>query len=177
MQLTFGKYKGSELAQVPTDYLEWGANKLDSPKWRKEFESELSRRNKEQKEKDIYIKANIDSQEVWEMLVKEAEKELYEEEDFSLENDCQYDGRVITQKEIDDLAKEKLAAYKAEIELEKIDAEFMKKWKVTQSQINEIQEAYWNDELERLCSNSDRYQAANELATKRSDLIEKIRAV
>lgn len=173
--LTFGKHKGSDISSVPSEYLEWGANKLESPKWRKEFEAELIRRNKEQKEKELYIKANIDSQEVWDLLVKEAEKELYEEEDFSLENDCQYDGRLITQKEIDDLAKEKLAKYKAEEELSRIEVEILKVLGCDKNMLSRIESAYWNDELsQKNFAQKEKFEAAVAYCEKKSNLLSQI---
>ena len=173
--LTFGKHKGSDISSVPSEYLEWGASKLDSPSWRNQFEIELKRRNQEQIEKDAFIKANIDSQEVWDLLVKEAEKELYEEEDFSLENDCQYDGRVITQKEIDGLAKEKLSKYKAEKELAHIETEILKKLGCDKNMLSRIESAYWNDELsQKNFAKKEKFDAATKYCERKADLLSQI---
>ena len=172
--LTFGKHKGTEIKNVPTDYLEWGSSKLDSPKWRNVFQTELDRRNSEEKQKETFIKTNISSPEIREMLIKEAEQELAEEENFSLDNDVQYDGRIITQAEIEELADAKLAKYQAKVQLEKLDTEFIQKWGVSQSQINKLQDAFWNDELERNCSTPERLKVARELCVSRDVLLGKI---
>ena len=173
--ITFGKHKGSDISSVPSEYLEWGGSKLDSPFWKNQFEAELKRRNKQEKEKDLYIKANIDSQEVWDLLVKEAEKELYEEEDFDLENDCQYDGRVITQKEIDDLAKEKLAKYKAEEELTHIETEILKTLGCDKNMLSRIESAYWNDELsQKNFAQKEKFEAATKYCERKASLLEQI---
>ncbi|MBD2364500.1 DUF3820 family protein [Anabaena minutissima FACHB-250] len=174
-KITFGKHKGTEVSDLPTDYLEWGSEKLDSPKWRKEFEAELKRRNDESKKRKSFIKQNVDSEEVWQMLVKEAEKELWDEEEDALENDVQYDGRVITQSEIETLAKEKLQKYQAEVELEKLDTEFMEKWGVNKSHIDKIQNIFWSDELRpSMFSSHALYEASCELVKKRDELIGKM---
>ncbi|MCB0087942.1 MAG: hypothetical protein KDE54_08515 [Caldilineaceae bacterium] len=42
--ITFGKHKGftpEQLKRMDSDYLRWGANNLNSPKWRKEFQEAL----------------------------------------------------------------------------------------------------------------------------------------
>jgi ABC-type oligopeptide transport system substrate-binding subunit len=175
--LTFGKHKGTDIKNIPTEYLEWGSSKLDSPKWKKEFQTELDRRNSEEKQKETFIKANINSPEIREMLIKEAEQELIDEENYSLENDCQYDGRIITQAEIEKLADEKLSKYQTEVQLEKLDTEFIQKWGVNQSQINKLQDAFWNDELVRNCSTPERLKAAKELCVRRDALLDKIDTV
>lgn len=164
--LTFGKYKGTDIENIPDDYLEWGIERLDSPKWRKEFELELKRRKNETQKRDTFIKQNINTNEAWQMLVKEAESELSDDED---------DYRIVRQSDIDALAKEKLQKYQAEIELEQLDTEFMNQWGVTKTQVNKIQNEYWNGGLEqRMFTNQAKYKAACELAEKRNDLIGKI---
>jgi hypothetical protein len=172
--LTFGKHKGADIQNVPIDYLEWGSSKLDSPKWRNAFQTELDRRNSEEKQKEAFMKSNIDSNEVWQTLVSDAAKELHDEENHYLNTDCQYDGRIISQKEVEELANEKLAEYKAEIELDKLDDDFIEKWGVTKTQINKLQDAFWNNELERNCSTPERLEAAKELCVRRDALFGKI---
>ena len=61
MELTFGKYKGWDTGRLARfsdgrDYLAWGAAKLDSPKWRKEFQEALDRTPPE--EIDLDLEAN-----------------------------------------------------------------------------------------------------------------------
>ncbi|MFM6725697.1 MAG: hypothetical protein ACKPJF_14830 [Dolichospermum sp.] len=169
--LTFGKHKGSDLKDIPSEYLEWGAGKLDSPKWRKEFEQELSRRRSEKRRNYEWIKQNINSPDVWVLLLKEAEKELNDEEEYALEIDCQYDGRIISQKEVEELAKEKLAKYQAEIDLEVLEKSFLDKWGLSKKDIAAIQDAWFCDSLQQVCSSDEKFVAANEFATKRNDLI------
>lgn len=169
--LTFGKHKGTDIFSVPSEYLEWGASKLEHPKWRQEFESELKRRNQQKKEKESFVKANIDSQEVWDLLLLQAEKELYEEEDFSIENDCQYDGRIITQKEIEKLAKEKLAEYKSEVAIENLKREYEGREGLNFALLNKIEDVHYSHGLERSqFSSSERYQVACEYIRKLTEL-------
>lgn len=168
MKITFGKYKGTDISAIPTDYLEWGVDKLESPKWRQEFETELKRRNDEIKKQEDFIKQNIGSDKAWQILIKEAEAELAPSDD---ENDY----RIIRQSDIEALAKEKLQKYQAEVELEKLDSDFMKKWGVNKSQIDKIQDEFWSDGLKpSMFSSQEKYEAACELATKRDNLIGKI---
>ncbi|MFM7373479.1 MAG: putative quorum-sensing-regulated virulence factor, partial [Sphaerospermopsis kisseleviana] len=43
-KVTFGKYQGSAITEIPDDYLEWGSSNLTSSKWKTLFETELNRR-------------------------------------------------------------------------------------------------------------------------------------
>lgn len=174
-EITFGKYKGSKINDLPTDYLEWGVKRLDSDNWRYEFSLELKRRKNENKKRESWIKANVNSPEVWQTLIKDAENELQQEESILIETDCQYDGRIVTQTEIEQLAKKKLQKYQAEIQLEKLDAEFIKQWQVTQTQINKIQDEFWTYGLQQhMFSSKEKYDTACKLAQQRDDLIKQM---
>ncbi|PHJ64956.1 hypothetical protein VF04_03995 [Nostoc linckia z7] len=169
--ITFGKHKGSDISKIPTEYLEWGADKLDSPKWRQAFESELERRNSEKNKRDSYIKANIDSPEVWELLVKEAEQELETEENFAIENDVQYDGRVISQSEIEKLAKEKLAEYQKQVAVENLQKEFEGREGLTPLLLKKIEDIHYEWGLERSQFSTDaKYEVACEYMRKLEEI-------
>lgn len=104
MIITFGKYKDTNLSNIPLDYLKWGVNKLQSIKWRKQFDAEIQRRQAEDDAKEAFILENIDSQEVWELLLMESASELYEKD---YRNQC-----VSIQREIRKIAQRKLLIYK-----------------------------------------------------------------
>lgn len=104
MIITFGKYKDTNLSDIPLDYLKWGVNKLQSIKWRKQFDAEIQRRQAEDDAKEAFILENIDSQEVWELLLMESASELYEKD---YRSQC-----VSIQREIQKIAQRKLLIYK-----------------------------------------------------------------
>lgn len=104
MIITFGKYKDTNLSDIPLDYLKWGVNKLQSIKWRKQFDAEIQRRQAEDNAKEAFILENIDSQEVWELLLMESASELYEKD---YRSQC-----VSIQREIRKIAQRKLLIYK-----------------------------------------------------------------
>ena len=163
-KLTFGKHKGTDIASVPTEYLEWGASKLDSPKWREAFALELKKRKQEKDKKAAYIKANIDTQEVLDLLYKEAEKELF----IAKEEEVMR----ITSKDVQRLFEEKLARVKAEIELEKLDAGFCSKWGITEKQLSLIHDLSFHDELTpKRFSTIEKYESACEYLKAREDLL------
>jgi len=164
-KLTFGKHKGTDIASVPTEYLEWGESKLDSPKWREAFASEIKRRRDEEKEKKAYIKNNIHTQEVLDLLYEEAEKELFlgDDEDEVMK---------VTSKDVQRLFTEKVNRVKAEIELEKLDAQFCSKWGITEKQLNLIHDLSFSDELTpKRFSTIEKYESACEYLQAREDLL------
>ena len=101
--LTFGKHKGQDIKDVPLKYLEWGSNKLQSIKWKKQFNTDIQRRQAEDDAKEAFILENIDSQEVWDLLVMESASELYEKD---YRSQC-----VSIQCEIRKIAERKLLMY------------------------------------------------------------------
>ena len=161
-KLTFGKHKNEDIANVPTAYLEWGASKLDSPRWREAFLLELKKRKQEKDKKAAYIQANINTQEVLDLLYKEAEKELFlDDEDMR-----------ISKKDVQRLFDEKVNRVKAEIELEKLDAEFCSKWGITEKQLSLIHDLSFHDELTpKKFSTTEKYKAACEYLQAREDLL------
>lgn len=160
MILNFGKFKGSDIKDVSLEYLEWGAAKLEAPKWKKEFNSEIQRRRAESKLKDQETINNIDSPETWELMIKEAENELWDPFDP--------DG-YITHKEVEELANQKLTRYRKKIELNNLDNEFVQKWNLTQKQLGLIhQEIELNP---RMFSTEEKYLSAVEYIEKRNNLI------
>jgi hypothetical protein len=164
-KLTFGKHKNEDIANVPTEYLEWGELKLDSPKWREAFASEIKRRRDEEKEKKAYIKANINTQEVLNLLYEEAEKELFlgDDEDEVMR---------ITSKDVQRLFEEKVSRVKAEIKLQKLNAEFCSKWGITEEQLNLIHNLSFHDEIKPdKFSTGERYKAACEYLQVWEDLM------
>ena len=80
MIITFGKYKGTELVNIPTNYLEWGIDKLETPKWRKLFLEELKRRNQEEADFQSKVANDPDNEELKKQLYQrfwdEYEKEV-----------------------------------------------------------------------------------------------------
>jgi hypothetical protein len=164
-KLTFGKHKNEDIANVPTEYLEWGASKLDSPKWKTAFALELKKRQQEKDKKAAYIKDNIDTQEVLDLLYEEAEKELFlgDDEDEVMR---------ITSKDVQRLFTEKVNRVKAEIELEKLDAQFCSKWGITEKQLNLIHDLSFSDELTpKRFSTIEKYESACEYLQAREDLL------
>jgi hypothetical protein len=161
MILTFGKYKGTDIKNLPIEYLEWGAKRLEIPKWQKAFEGEIERRRDESKRRDQEIMKNIDSPETWDLLIKESENELWDPFDP--------DGCYITQKDVDALANKKLTRYKKKIELNNLDNEFTEKWNLSQVQLGKIQ-----SEIElnrRMFLSEEKYLDSVAYIEKRNDLI------
>jgi len=169
MTLTFGKHKGADIKDVPLEYLEWGSNKLESPKLKKQFKEEIKRRLDENTTKEKFILENIDSPEVWEMLISEVEAELWQQEINSNAINCQYDSRTITQKEVNDLANEKLAKYKKKIQLSQLDADFKHKWDLSDKQMNTLISAI--DINQKMFSTEEKYLSAVEYIEARNELL------
>ncbi|MEY2910742.1 MAG: hypothetical protein RLZZ184_51 [Cyanobacteriota bacterium] len=167
--LTFGKHKGTDIKNVPLEYLEWGSNKLESPKLKKQFKDEIKRRQDENTTKEKYILENIDSPEVWEMLLQETEAELWQQEINANAINCQYDSRAITQKEVNDLANEKLAKYKKKIELNQLDADFKHKWNLSEKQMDTLLSAI--EINQRMFSTEEKYFSAVEYIEARNELL------
>jgi hypothetical protein len=164
-KLTFGKHKGTDIASVPTEYLEWGASKLDSPRWREAFTLELKKRKQEKDKKAAYIKANIGEQEVLDLLFAEAEKELFLSDDED-------EVMRITSKDVQQRFEEKLNRVKAEIELEKLNAQFCSEWGITEEQLNLIHNLSFHDEIKPdKFSTRERYKSACEYLQVWEDLM------
>jgi 23S rRNA A2030 N6-methylase RlmJ len=70
MIITFGKHKGSNIQHVPTSYLEWGFQYLESDEWRKAFNEELSRRETQKQQETIDFIASIDDHDLMEKLLR-----------------------------------------------------------------------------------------------------------
>ncbi|MFM6155416.1 MAG: hypothetical protein ACKPE3_20870, partial [Sphaerospermopsis kisseleviana] len=49
--ITFGKHQGSDITEIPDDYLEWGSSNLTSPRWKTLFQTELNRRKQSDPDK------------------------------------------------------------------------------------------------------------------------------
>jgi hypothetical protein len=167
--LTFGKHKGTDIKNVPLEYLEWGSSKLESPKLKKQFKEEIKRRQDENTTKERFILENIDSPEVWEMLISEVEAELWQQEINSNAVNCQYDGRTITQKEVNNLANEKLAKYKKKIQLSQLDADFKVKWNLSDKQMNTLLSAF--EINQKMFSTEEKYLSAVEYIEARNELL------
>jgi len=171
MQLTFGKHKGNELSQVPTDYLEWGANKLESLKWKKEFSNELARRKSEEKKLELKILTNPDSEEIFNKLVQEAEIEI-EREISNSGCEHEYDRFNISQ-EAENRAKSKIATIKAKKELKIAEEEILKTLGCDKKMLDRIEYAWSMDELsQKNFAKEEKYLAAVEYCKKKSDLLE-----
>lgn len=168
--LTFGKHKGTDIKNVPLEYLEWGSNKLESPKLKKQFKDEIKRRLDENTIKEKYILENIDSPEVWEMLISEVEAELWQQEinANAVKVNCQYDSQAITE-EVNDLANEKLAKYKKKIQLSQLDADFKVKWNLSDKQMNTLISAI--DINQKMFSTEEKYLSAVEYIEARNELL------
>ncbi len=167
--LTFGKHKGTDIKNVPLEYLEWGSNKLESPKLKKQFKEEIQRRQDENTTKERFILENIDSPEIWEMLLQETEAELWQQEINRNAINCQYDSQAITQKEVNDLANEKLAKYKKKIQLSQLDADFKVKWNLSDKQINTLLSAF--EINQKMFSTEEKYLSAVEYIEARNELL------
>jgi hypothetical protein len=173
MQLTFGKYKGDDIKDVPTEYLQWGSSKLDSPKWKKEFSDELNRRKNEEKAQELKILADPDSEEIFNKLVSEAEIEI-EREISASGCEHEYDRFNISQ-EAENRAKAKIAAIKAKKELENKELEILKFLGCDKKMLDRIEYAWSMDELNKgNFAKEEKYNAAIEYCKKKSDLLEVI---
>jgi hypothetical protein len=155
MTLTFGKHKGTDIKNVPLEYLEWGSNKLESPKLKKQFKDEIKRRQDENTTKERFILENIDSPEIWEMLISEVEAELWQQE--------------INANAVNNLANEKLAKYKKKIQLSQLDADFKVKWNLSDKQINTLLSAF--EINQKMFSTEEKYLSAVEYIEARNELL------
>lgn len=162
--LTFGKHKGSDLSEVPKDYLEWGVSKLDSPKWRKEFQNELDRRKNETK----YL-LDTDPDRLLKKLEKEALRGISQEmEGYEHEYD-----RVDIYSEAENRANSKLKALQADKALEQLKIEYAGLLGIDLKRMDKMEQTYLCDQLSRKnFQTENKYKLAMEYFKKKDALLE-----
>ena len=162
--LTFGKHKGSDLSEVPKDYLEWGVSKLDSPKWRKEFQNELDRRKNETQH---LLNTNPDR--LLEKLEKEALRGINQEMEG---HEHEYD-RVDIYTEAENRANSKLKALQADKALKELKIEYAGLLGIDLKMMDKMEQTYLCDQLSRSNFQTEsKYNLAMEYFKKKDALLE-----
>jgi hypothetical protein len=162
--LTFGKYKGSDLSEVPTNYLEWGVSKLDSPKWRKEFQNELNRRKNETQH---LLKTDPDR--LLGKLEREALRGIRQEmEGYEHEYD-----RVDIYTEAENRANSKLKALQADKALKELKIQYAGLLGIDLKMMDKMEQTYHCEQLGRSNFQTEsKYKLAMEYFKKKDALLE-----
>ncbi|MFM6135510.1 MAG: hypothetical protein ACKPCP_15340 [Sphaerospermopsis kisseleviana] len=164
--LTFGKHKGSDITTVPADYLKWGVSKLDSPKWRKEFQSELNRRDAETQ---ALLNTNPD-----ELLKKLEDEELKKLQREIAESGSAHEYEFFDEySEAENRAKRKLEAMQAEKALDALKIEYAGLLTLDLRMMDMMENEYHCDRLSRRNFASEKkYSIAMEYFKKKNALLE-----
>lgn len=164
--LTFGKHKGSDITTVPADYLEWGSSKLDSPKWRNVFQTELDRRKQET---ESLLDSNPD-----ELLKKLEAEELRDIQREIAESGCEHEYDHFDEYgEAENRAKTKLSALQADKAMKDLKIEYAGLLGVDLKMMDKMENAYLNDQLTRKNFEFERkYNLAMEYFKKKDALLE-----
>lgn len=164
--LTFGKYKGSEIKDIPADYLEWGSSKLDSPKLKKEFQAELDRRKQE-------TKTLLDSNSA-ELLKKLEDEELRNIRHEIANSGCEYEYDSFDEHgEAESRAKTKLSAMQAEKAMEDLKIEYASLLSIDLKKMDLIENAYNCECLNRKnFATVEKYDLAMEYFKKKDALLD-----
>lgn len=164
--LTFGKYKGIDTKDIPTDYLEWGVENLYSQKWNKAFKDELNRRSKETKnllevDPDELLK-KLEAEELKNLQREIAESGAAHEYDFFDEY-----------SEAENQAKKKLLALQAEKALDALKIEYAGLLNLDLRMMDMMENEYHCERLSRRNFASEKkYSIAMEYFQKKHDLLE-----
>ncbi len=165
MEITFGKHKGTDIINVPTQYLEWGAEKLESLRWREVFDTELKRRHEADKKQLAHLKANINDPSTLDYLVQQKIKEVESEISNS---GCawEYDNFNV-HEEAESRAKEKLEELQIEVAIENLKKEFEGREGLTVELLKKIESVHTDYGLERSQFSSEvKYKLACEYVKK-----------
>lgn len=167
--LTFGKYKGSKLSSVPSDYLDWGVNNLDSPKWKSAFKDELSRRKNKEAEEKEYLKNNLDNPEILQILFNKAIVDINNEASNS---GCEWEYNSIADT-AQSVAKEDLKKLQTEVAIEKLEKEFAVLG-ISTDILKKIEQTHYGIGLEpSQFSSEEKYNLAVEYINKLEKIIDK----
>lgn len=119
MELTFGKHKGEDIENIPESYLEWGVEKLESPKWRSLFQDELNRRGKIEAEFRQQIANDPENPK----LIKQLKNRFWKEYEEEVANSGEYDYCNPT-PEIEEKIKGYILVATTEKQIEELKAEY-----------------------------------------------------
>jgi hypothetical protein len=162
--LTFGKYKGSDLSEVPKDYLEWGVSKLDSSKWRKEFQNELDCRKNETQHL-----LNTDPDKLFGKLEREALSSIHQEMEG---HEHEYD-RVDIYTEAENRANSKLKALQADKALKELKIQYAGLLGIDLKMMDKMEQTYHCEQLGRSNFQTEsKYKLAMEYFKKKDALLE-----
>ena len=164
--LTFGKYKGTDTKDIPTDYLEWGVENLYSQKWNKAFRDELNRRNAETKNL-----LEVDPDELLKKLEDEELKKLQRE---IAESGCEHEYDYYDEySEAKNQAKKKLLALQAKKALDTLKTEYAGLLNLDLRMMDMMENEYHCERLSRRnFANDKKYSIAMEYFKKRNALLE-----
>jgi len=164
--ITFGKHKGSSVEDVPINYLVWGSEKLESPKWRKVFNDELSRRARQEEQEKLEMIANLDSPEVMEKLIRKYIIELEIERD---ESGCEWEYDRLNFYE---MAKDKAMIEVASLRVDKLKYDYQNIIGTTADKLELIERIYDDGEIAQVkFSSPEKRRLAMEYLQKREELI------
>lgn len=167
--ITFGKHKGSNVQDIPASYLEWGSEKLESPKWRKVFSDELSRRAKQEKQEKLEMIADLDNPEILEKLIRKYIIELEVERDNS---GCEWEYDNL---DFYGMAKEKAMIEIASLRVDKLKYEYQNILETTVDKLELVERIYDDGEFHMAkFSTPEKRRIVTEYLKKRDELLEQL---
>ncbi|MFM6134737.1 MAG: hypothetical protein ACKPCP_11325 [Sphaerospermopsis kisseleviana] len=158
-KVTFGKHQGSDITEIPDDYLEWGSSNLTSPKWKTLFETELNRRKQSDQsdDSDKFLKK-----------LKAEELQQIQREIANSGSEHEYD-RYDPYTEAENRAK----ARQADQAIKELRIEYATLLGLNSDTMDMLENFYYNDTLSRKnFSTEHKYNLAMQYFKKRSDLID-----
>jgi len=170
--ITFGKHKGSNVQDIPASYLEWGSEKLESPKWRKVFSDELIRRAKQEKQENMEMMADLDNPEVLEKLIKKYIIQLEVERD---ESGCEWEYDNL---DFYGMAKEKALIEIMDLRIAKLQHDYQNILETTADKLELVERIYDDGEFHMAkFSTPEKRRLVTEYLKKRDDLYEQRRMI
>lgn len=167
--ITFGKHKGSNVQDIPASYLEWGSEKLESPKWRKVFSDELSRRAKQEKQEKLEMIADLDNPEILEKLIRKYIIELEVERDNS---GCEWEYDNL---DFYGMAKEKAMIEIASLRVDKLKYDYQNILETTADKLKLVERIYDDGEFHLAkFSTPEKRRIVTEYLKKRDELLEQL---
>jgi hypothetical protein len=147
MKLTFGKHKGCSIQDIPRSYLEWGVDRLESSKWREEFQKELFRRRDEEKKEIAWIKENLDNPESMEKLTNKFIGELTQE---ITQSGCEWEYENFDVfKEAEELASKRINSLRLEVEIENLKSSYQSLLEFDSEKMSKMEELFYSLKLSR----------------------------
>jgi hypothetical protein len=166
MKLTFGKYKGQDIGDVPEDYLVWAANNLQNNTIVKAIKAELAKRSDVESSMRSALKANPADEQALDYYTK---KFLKAANDEIANSGCDWEYHP---SYASDSAAEDLALLLTQLEAEKARDAIIAKYlkdnpELTLEKIEQIIQLHRTGNLRReQFSSADRYKLALEIGAR-----------